>query len=96
MCIQAVGAPLLNYFGMIMFYVYILKGEDGSHYCGYTSDLRQRFAAHNTGGNKSTSYQQWQLLYYEAYQTKQLAMRREQTLKHHGKVYQSLIKRLAE
>ena len=81
---------------MTMFYVYILKGEDGTYYCGYTSDLRQRFTAHNNGENKSTSYQRWQLLYYEAYQTKELAMRRERKLKHHGKVYQSLIKRLAE
>ncbi len=77
-----------------MYYVYILKGEDETYYTGYTSDLRARFNQHNKGENKSTSYQQWQLEYYEAYLTKELAMKRERKLKHHGGVYQSLIKRL--
>lgn len=79
-----------------MFYVYVLKGEDGKHYVGQTADLKRRFAEHNNGENSSTCYQQWQLLYYEAYQTQQAAIKRERKLKHHGGVYQSLIKRLNE
>ncbi len=79
-----------------MYYVYVLKGEDGKHYVGYSSDLRERFKAHNAGLNRSTSYQQWQLEYYEAYQTEEKARMRERKLKHHGQVYQSLIKRLEE
>ena len=79
-----------------MFYVYILKGEDNQHYVGYSSNLRRRLEEHNTGKNPSTKYQRWNLLYYEAYQTEAKARERERKLKHHGGVYQALIKRLEE
>ena len=78
-----------------MFYVYVLRGADSNHYVGYTSDLRRRLREHQNRENKSTAYQSWELIYYEAYQTEALARERERKLKHHGKVYQLLIKRLS-
>ena len=77
-----------------MFYMYLLQGEDGTHYVGYTSDLKQRVNAHQAGSNESTRYQCWELVYYEAYKTEQQARDRERKLKHHGRVYQLLIRRL--
>jgi len=32
-----------------MAYVYLLRCRDGSLYCGWTSDLERRLAAHRTG-----------------------------------------------
>ena len=77
-----------------MFYTYVLRGEDGTYYVGYTSDLKERVRAHQAGSNTSTAYQRWELVYYEAYKTEQLARVRERKLKHHGRVYQLLIQRL--
>ena len=79
-----------------MFYTYVLKGDDGKHYVGYSSDLKTRVKAHQEGKNPSTKYQRWELIYYEAYKTEQQARERERKLKQHGGVYQSLIKRLSE
>ena len=56
-----------------MFYVYVLRGKDGNHYVGYTSDLKRRFKEHQNGENSSTAYQRWELIYHEAYKTKALA-----------------------
>ena len=78
-----------------MFYIYVLRGADGHQYVGYTSDLGRRLREHQNRENKSTAYQSWGLIYYEAYQTEALARERERKLKHHGKVYQLLIKRLS-
>jgi len=78
-----------------MFYVYVLRGEDGTHYVGYSSDLKKRIEQHQSGDNTSTRYQRWALIYYEAYKTESQARDRERKLKHHGKVYQLLIQRLS-
>ena len=79
-----------------MFYTYILKGENGKHYVGYSSDLKSRIEQHQSGRNPSTKYQRWELIYYAAYKTEQKARDRERKLKHQGRVYQILIKRLEE
>lgn len=47
-------------------------------YAGYTADLRMRFAEHNSKKTFSTSYRgPFELIYYEAYKTKEDAMARE-------------------
>ena len=79
-----------------MFYTYILRGENGKHYVGYTSNLKERVRQHQKGQNTSTKYQRWELIYYEAYKTEEKARRRERKLKHQGRVYQLLIERLSE
>ena len=51
-------------------------------YVGWTVDLEQRLARHNTStGAKATRGHQWELLYAERYATRSEAMRREWFLK---------------
>ena len=66
-----------------MFYVYLLERVDAKeYYLGFTSDLRRRIKEHNQGvGSKTTKGYQWKLKYYEAYETKELANKREKQLK---------------
>jgi putative endonuclease len=66
-----------------MFFVYILQSKkDNQLYIGYTSDLRKRFKEHNLGLSKSTkSRVPFKLAYYEAYASRQDAMKRENNLK---------------
>jgi predicted GIY-YIG superfamily endonuclease len=81
-----------------MFYVYVLQSAttEERFYLGSTKDLKQRFKSHNQGENKATKGNQWKLVYYEAYISEVAARKREQTLKQHGKVKQSLMKRIRE
>lgn len=46
-CLSIAKGALLR--GVCMFYVYILRCEDGSLYTGITSDPRRRFAEHLMG-----------------------------------------------
>ncbi|MDI3548031.1 MAG: putative endonuclease [Halanaerobiales bacterium] len=47
----------------MMYYVYVLKNEEGKMYIGYTSNLRKRVVNHNQGKTKSTKGHQWELIY---------------------------------
>jgi len=64
-------------------YTYILKCRDGSLYTGWTNDLEQRVAAHNTGkGAKYTKARRpVELVYFEEFETKEQAMKREYAIK---------------
>ena len=66
-----------------MNYTYILKCKDGSLYTGWTNDLEQRVAAHNTGkGAKYTKARRpVELVYFEKFETKEQAMKREYAIK---------------
>ena len=66
-----------------MNYTYILKCKDGSLYTGWTNDLEQRVAAHNTGkGAKYTiARRPVELVYFEEFETKEQAMKREYAIK---------------
>ncbi|WP_296067450.1 GIY-YIG nuclease family protein [uncultured Mediterraneibacter sp.] len=66
-----------------MNYTYILKCRDGSLYTGWTNDLEQRVAAHNTGkGAKYTKARRpVELVYFEEFETKEQAMKREYVIK---------------
>ncbi|WP_195583420.1 GIY-YIG nuclease family protein [[Ruminococcus] lactaris] len=66
-----------------MNYTYILKCKDGSLYTGWTNDLEQRVAAHNTGkGAKYTKARcPVELVYFEEFETKEQAMKREYAIK---------------
>lgn len=79
-----------------MHYFYILKSKkNGKYYYGQTNDLQKRFYQHNHSLNKSTKpYIPWELIYYEAYQSKQLAEDREKKIKQFGRVWSLLMKRL--
>lgn len=64
-------------------YTYLLRCADGTLYCGWTNDLERRVVAHNAGaGAKYTkSRRPVEMAYYEAFATKQEAMRREAQIK---------------
>lgn len=64
-------------------YTYIVECSDGTLYTGWTNDLEKRMAAHNQGkGAKYTKPRLPVVLkYYESFETKQEAMRREYAIK---------------
>lgn len=66
-----------------MFYVYILKSKlDNKFYTGFTGNLRQRVKDHKNGNVESTKNRRpLELIYYEAYNEKELALKREKFLK---------------
>lgn len=66
-----------------MHYTYMVECGDGSLYTGYTTDVDRRTREHNTGkGAKYTrSRLPVHLVYYEIYETKAQAMKREYELK---------------
>lgn len=69
---------------MNMHYCYILKCADDTLYTGYTTDLERRLKAHNSGrGAKYTKVRRpCELVYYEEFEDKTEAMRREWEIKH--------------
>ena len=66
-----------------MNYTYIIKCKDNSLYTGWTNNLEKRIEAHNTGkGAKYTKARlPVELVYYEEFETKEDAMRREYAIK---------------
>ncbi len=66
-----------------MNYTYILECCDGSFYTGWTNDLTKRIAVHNQGkGSKYTkAHLPVALIYYETFETKEEAMKREWEIK---------------
>jgi putative endonuclease len=64
-----------------MYFVYLLVSDDNRTYTGYTTDLKQRIRDHNTGKSGYTRGKKWHLVYYEAYASKEDAVRRERRLK---------------
>ena len=66
-----------------MNYTYILKCSDDTLYTGWTNDLEKRLKAHNEGkGAKYTKVRRpVEIVYYESFETKQDAMRREYEIK---------------
>lgn len=64
-------------------YVYILRCKDNTLYTGWTNRLEARIKAHNEGrGAKYTRGRTpAELVYYEAFETKQEAMSREFQIK---------------
>ena len=69
-----------------MFYVYIIKSEKTrKYYVGSTNNLNKRIEEHNTGKSKYTSRGiPWDLIYYEIYLTRTLAMKKEKEIKSRG------------
>lgn len=66
-----------------MNYTYILKCKDDSLYTGWTNDLKKRIISHNAGkGAKYTKARRpVELVYYEEFQTREEAMKREYAIK---------------
>lgn len=68
---------------MKFWYVYVLHNSKKNFtYIGFSSNLKQRFAAHQNGMSKSTkAYLPIELIHYEAYRSTKDAKRREKYLK---------------
>ena len=66
-----------------MNYVYLVQCADGSLYCGWTTDLEERMAAHNSGkGAKYTrSRLPVKLVWFEALEDRHKALSREWHIK---------------
>ena len=66
-----------------MFYVYIIESEfDSSFYIGFTSDLGNRLQKHNSARTGYTRRKQpWVLKYFEEFDHKKDAIKREKKLK---------------
>ena len=64
-------------------YTYIVKCSDETLYTGGTNNLKKRLEAHNSGkGAKYTKNRRpVELVYFEEYDTKQEAMKREYAIK---------------
>ena len=77
-----------------MYYVYVIVSDRGENYLGYTGDLKRRLEEHNRGKNKWTKGRKWELVYYEAYKSKEDAMEREAKLKKRGRGKQILFERI--
>ena len=66
-----------------MHYVYILKCADDTLYTGWTTNLEKRIAAHNRkkGAKYTKNRTPVSLFYYEEYETKSEALKREAEIK---------------
>ena len=66
-----------------MNYTYILECADHTYYTGWTNDIKKRLASHNAGtASKYTRARRpVKLVYFEEFDTKSEAMRREAEIK---------------
>jgi putative endonuclease len=67
-----------------MYYVYLIRsvGFPGKTYIGFTADLKDRLAKHNSGGSKHTAkYMPWELVSYHAFADERKAREFEYYLK---------------
>jgi len=66
-----------------MYYTYVLKSKkNNEYYIGYTSNLKQRLAKHNSGEVKSTKLgRPWVIFYYEKFDNIKEVVRREKQIK---------------
>jgi len=66
-----------------MFFVYFVQCRDNTFYCGYTNDLMKRIASHNNGKGAKYTHKRRpvKLVYYEQFETKSEALKREYKLK---------------
>lgn len=64
-------------------YTYMVECSDHTYYTGWTNDLEKRLRAHNAGrGARYTkSRRPVRLVYFEVFDTKEQAMRREWEIK---------------
>ncbi len=78
------------------YFVYLLvsnlKNNKKISYVGYTNNLKKRINLHNSGkGAKFTRGKKWKLVYYEKYDSKTEAMKKEFKLKKNYKLRKKII-----
>ena len=82
------------------YFVYLivsnLKKNKKFSYVGYTNNLKKRLNLHNTGkGAKFTRGKKWKLVYYEKYDSKSKALKKEFELKKNYNLRKQIIKGLS-
>lgn len=80
-----------------MYYVYLLKlnHPEKQFYIGSTSDIKRRIQEHKSGRSEFTkSKLSVKLIYFECYPSKELAIKREKSLKKSGSTFTGLLKRI--
>ena len=79
------------------YYVYLLKSDKTKYnYIGCTSNLKKRLKEHQDGRVYSTKKMlPLELLYYEAYRSKESAYQREKHLKSYGSGLAKLLSRIS-
>ena len=71
-------------------FVYVIRSQvDGRDYVGMSQNIERRLKEHNSGKTKSTKgYRPWILLYFEEYDDRTIARKREKYLKSgYGKMW---------
>ncbi len=81
-----------------MYYLYVIVSlKDNTTYIGSTENLEKRLNEHNRGKTKSIKHKvPFELVYYEAYQNKTQARKREIRLKKNNSEKEKLYKRIFE
>ena len=66
-----------------MWFVYIIQCKDKTLYTGYTNDLEKRFEKHKSGkgGRYTRSHIPERIVFFEKYDNKIVALRREREIK---------------
>lgn len=80
-----------------MYYVYLLQSQSKPEkiYVGYSAFLEESLQEHNLSEKGYTSrFQPWKIVYYEAYESRALAIERERQFKRHANVMVRLKSRL--
>ncbi|MDO8442679.1 MAG: GIY-YIG nuclease family protein [bacterium] len=80
-----------------MYYIYILKSCKLSDklYIGYTNNVVRRLKEHNLGESLHTNkYKPWKIIYLEGYANQDDAKERERQIKHFGKTYKQLKRKI--
>lgn len=77
----------------VMNYTYMVRCGDGSLYTGWTTDVERRVRAHNEkkGAKYTKSRLPVELVYYETFETKEEAMKREAAIKKLSKKRKELL-----
>jgi putative endonuclease len=66
------------------YFVYLLKCADGTLYCGYTDNIEKRVETHNSserGAKYTRTRRPVSLFYFEKFDNKSDALKREHTIK---------------
>ena len=79
-----------------MYFVYIIKSlKYNRHYIGFTENLNERLRRHNKGDVKSTKfYGPWKLVYFEKFDNKKDARKREIFLKKTAKAREEIFEKV--
>ena len=70
-------------FSILMFYVYILKCDEGRYYIGSTDNVEHRIAEHNSKQYRgwTNRYKNWLLVHCEEFASRTEALMRERQIK---------------